>query len=846
MKQSGSMRLSRNVVPRRYDLWLQPDLETGVVTGHVGILVHVEAPTRSMRLHSLELQLSDVVIRAADGRDDPATVSLDPGLEQVELAFVRDIPTGDATLRVRFAGRLSDGLAGFYRRTLAGPDGRTAVIAATESFPTNARRIFPCWDEPDFKAVFALQVVADNLLTVLANGAEEEREALPGGRVRVRFSETIPMSPYLFALALGPFELSEARDVGGIPVRIAATPGRGALGDVALDAGAHALRFFTEYFGMPCPAPKMDHVALPDFSLGAMENLGCVTYREDTLLVHPTDSSLIERQAVTSTVSHESSHMWFGDLVTMRWWNGAWLNEAFATFMERLSSDAGHPEWDVWTEAQLDREQALSVDGLRATRPVEYPVERPEDVWGMFDTLTYQKGSAVLRMMEQYLGANAFRDGIRLYLERHQFGSVETHDLWDALEAAAGEPVRRVMDGFVSTGGHPVVNIARRGPDELWLSAGRFSYDPEQEAPSDWTIPVTVGVHHEDGRTKTHRVLLGTEPVAISLPGTGSWAVVNEGAAGFFRVSYDPQTLADLTARFEDLGPVDRLSLCHDVWAAALSRRLSLEPVAELLRRLSSTPEPELFSWARGVLAVLQRTADANERIDGFARRLAEPLLSSIGWESRKGDPPRYGRLRAELIQLLGTVGEDAAVRQHALSLFHADGAGTPPDLAAAVAAVAAWAGGAREWEVMRERVVAARTPQDVRRNLATLASFDDRALLQKTLGFVLSDTVRLQDKGRGLGRVLANQHGAELAWDAVEAHWDVLTGSGAPNGLAPVVSALAVVTDDRVTDRAWAWLRAYPLPLERQIRQAEERGAVERAFRMHHRGHLEAVLGGR
>lgn len=843
MEKDPSMQLPRNVVPRRYLIWIHPDLDAGVFRGHVRIEVRMDAPTPTMRLHSAGLRLTEAGVVAVDGWYD-AAVTCDPEREQAELAFMRDVPAGDATVSIRFSGPMSAGLSGLYRRTVSTLAGKTAVIAATQSFPTHARRIFPCWDEPDFKAAFALQVVTESGLAVLSNGVETGRETLPGGLVRVHFAETVPMSSYLFALAIGPFELSAPRDAGGITVRIAATPGRGSLTDVAAEAAVHALQFFTEYFGTPCPATAMDHVALPDFAVGAMENLGCVTYREDTLLVHPTDSSLLERHRVASTVAHETSHMWFGDLVTMRWWNGAWLNEAFATFMERLCTDAAHPEWDVWAEALRGREHALSIDGLGSTRPVEYPVQTPADVWGMFDILTYEKGSAVLRMIEQYLGPEVFREGIRLYLEKHRFGNTETHDLWDALEAAAGEPVRRVMDGFVFQGGHPAVRVRRHGPHELWLSASRFSYDPDHTAPSDWDVPLTVGLHHEDGRTEVRRLFLGREPVRMVLPDTVVWTGVNEGAPGFFRVLYDPVLLEELTARFEDLGTVNRLSLCHDAWAAALSRRIPLGPVAALMARLSSTPEPDLFAWARDVLAVWGRTATTNEGLAAFARRVAGPTLSAIGWEHRVTDPVLQGRLRAELIEILGTVGEDPDVRAHALSLFHDGDRGTPPDLGAAVAQVAARAGGAREWEEMRRRVVAAGTPQDVRRNLASLASFPDSTLLRETLAFVLSDAVRLQDKPRELGRVLANEHGSEMAWDSIEAHWKDLTSSGAPQALTAMVSALAVVTDDRVAERAWAWLRDHPLPpIERQIRQAAERGAVERAFRLHHRGRLREVF---
>ncbi len=354
---------------------------------------------------------------------------------------------------------LNDKLKGFYRSTFVDTDGEQQVIATTQFEATDARRAFPCWDEPELKAVFGVTLVVDDDLAALSNAQELSRSPRGDGKVAVRFADTMKMSTYLVAFIVGPLDVTLPVDVNNTPLRVAYPRGKGHLTDYALDVGRFCLDFFADYYGIVYPGGKLDLVAVPDFAFGAMENLGCVTFREVLLLVDPAEVTQPELQNVTDVIAHELAHMWFGDLVTMKWWNGIWLNEAFATFMEMLATDAYRPEWDRWVSFGLSRSAAFDVDSLKSTRPIEYPVESPEDAEGMFDILTYEKGAAVVRMLEQYLEPEPFRDGIRRYLAQHQFENTETTDLWDAIEQATGEPVRRMMDSWIFQGGFPVVDV---------------------------------------------------------------------------------------------------------------------------------------------------------------------------------------------------------------------------------------------------------------------------------------------------------------------------------------------------------------------------------------------------
>ena len=382
-------------------------------------------------------------------------------------------------------------------------------------------------------------MVADGLLA-LSNGPEIDRAELPDGNVRVRFGETIPMSTYLVAWVVGPLEVTEPVDAGGVAVRVAHVPGRGHLTPFALDVGTFAIKFFADYYGIAYPGEKCDLVALPDFSFGAMENLGCVTFRETRLLLDPDAVTLDEMSAAALTIVHEIAHMWFGDLVTMKWWNGIWLNEAFATFMEHLGVDAYKPEWKTWDEFALGRAAALDVDALENTRTVEYEVITPEDADGMFDLLTYQKGGSVLRMLERWLGADAFRAGVRHYLDRYQLANTETTDLWDALEEATGKPVRRIMDTWIFQPGFPAVRIENAVIEQSRFSYGDIAHDEK------WVLPVFARVH-TGSRSETRSLLSDAASLPLDVP-DDALVVLNAGGEGFYRVVY-PDGMARPAAR---------------------------------------------------------------------------------------------------------------------------------------------------------------------------------------------------------------------------------------------------------------------------------------------------------
>ncbi|MEM9468457.1 MAG: M1 family metallopeptidase, partial [Actinomycetota bacterium] len=483
-------RLPLTATPSAYRIELAPDLDAFTFTGSVEIDVDIPEATDRLVLNSIELTIHDAAVIVGTDRRT-AGFALDDDQERLTLTLDAPLPAGPATVAVEFDGILNDQLHGFYRSTFTDDDGAEHTIATTQFQSTDARRCFPCWDEPAYKATFETTLVVDPDHLAVSNTNPTAESIDPDGRRRVTFAPTMAMSTYLVAFVVGPLEATEPVDADGVPIRIVHRPGQGHLTSFALDVAVHALRWLSDYYAIPYPSDKVDLIAIPDFAFGAMENLGCVTFREVLLLIDPADAAQPELQRAADVINHELAHMWFGDLVTMQWWEGIWLNEAFATFMETSCSDAYRPDWRVWDTFARARSAAFDVDGLAATRPIEFPVVSPEEAEGMFDLLTYEKGASVVRMLEQYLGADVFRDGVRHYLATHAYANTETSDLWDALEHVSRQPVRSLMHEWIYQGGHPIIT-SEATPHGVRVTQHHFTLDPDAADGRTWSVPLRL------------------------------------------------------------------------------------------------------------------------------------------------------------------------------------------------------------------------------------------------------------------------------------------------------------------------------------------------------------------
>lgn len=848
-------RLPRHVVPRRYDVLLRPSLDDATFDGRVAISIDVTQPTSTIVLNAIELDIDTCTL---DGR--PTTWTLEPDTERM-VVRTAPLPEGsDVTLEIGFSGVLNDKLRGFYRSTYVDDDGVEQVIATTQMQSTDCRRAFPCWDEPEFKAVFGITLDVAEGLTAVSNGREVERTS-GDGRSVIRFADTMVMSSYLVAFVVGRLEITDPVDVDGVPLRVVHVPGKGHLTDFGVQIGAFSLRWFQEYYGIPYPSDKLDLLALPDFAAGAMENLGCITFRETALLVDPATATQGELQNVADTVAHEVAHMWFGDLVTMRWWNGIWLNEAFATFMEVAACDAFRPAWERWTDFGLERTRAFEVDALTSTRPVEFEVRSPDDCEAMFDVLTYQKGGALLRMLEQHIGPEAFRAGVNHYLRTHAYANTETGDLWDALETATSAPVRRLMDSWIWQPGFPLVTASLDTGDDgttrLRLDQRRFVLDAGDDAsradgaePATWVVPVAI----RNGDHELTVLLDSTTTEYVDLPDPAAVVVVNAGGHGFFRVAYDEQLRSRVTApeALATLDTLERYNLVDDAWAASLAGQMSAVDLLDFLERFSA--ERDLAVWRaitvglRGISRLVDGPAlDAlRERV----RVLVTPALDELA-EPAEDESDLVGTLRGLLFSTLGVLGRDPSVRARSRELFAASTRSSDvspddvhPELVAAATAVVAATGGPDDYDVMLDGFRTGRTAQDQLRHLYALAAFDSDELMQRTCALAMSREVKTQNAPFLLRQTMANRdHGTE-AWAFVRDHWDEINERFPTNTIVRLIESITLLTEPETVDEIQRFFAAHPIEQARAtMQQLLERQRVNRSFHERNADRLAAVL---
>jgi puromycin-sensitive aminopeptidase len=856
-------RLPRTVVPGRYDLTLAPDLAAATFDGSETIAVEVVEPTAAVVLNALDMEIDEATAEVGDERL-VAAVTFDEATERATLTFDRALPAGPATLQLRFRGVLNDKLVGFYRSTFTDDAGATHVLATTQMEATDARRAFPCWDEPDAKAVFGVTLVVPDDLLAVSNSGEITREPAGEGRVAVRFADTMPMSTYLVAFVVGPLVATDPVDVDGKPLRVVCPPGKEHLADFALEVGTFALRYFTDWFGMVYPGDKLDLVAIPDFAFGAMENLGCITFRERYLLVDPATATQAELQSVVDVIAHELAHMWFGDLVTMKWWNGIWLNEAFATFMEMTCTDAFRPEWQRWVDFGLSRSAAFDTDALGATRPIEYPVVSPADADGMFDVLTYEKGASVVRMLEQYLGAERFRDGIHRYMARHQYGNTETSDLWDALEAETGEPVRRIAESWIFQGGFPELLVGAGAGGEATIRQRRFRYRADGaagdgEAQAHWSVPVVLGTRTggagdgAGGGTDERRVaqLVDAEPVTVPEAATWPWVNANLGAHGFYRVRYDPPLLDALLDNLADVIPLERYTLVDDAWASVLAGASGAAVYLDTVERFAD--ERDLSVWERitAGLGQIDRLVEGDARVALHSRvaTLIGPARAELGADARPGDDDRTRTLRGVLLQTAALLGDDGAARRRARELldrFLDHPPSVDPSLAAPALAVSATLGDPALHERLTAGFRAADNPQDRQRLLFSLARFRDPEAFGRTLELSLSDDVRTQDAPYLLGSAIDNRDNGPTAWRFVAAHWADVQKRFPANSLARLVGGIRGLRDRPLAQEVEDFLADHAIPQgELQVRQHVERMWVTVALAERESSRLAVALAG-
>lgn len=769
-------RLPRSVVPHRYELTLEPDLVAATFSGTASIHVELRETVSEILLNAHQLEIKRAELRNSNEKLSGQVELLEED-QRARITLDRSANEGEWDLDLEFTGILNDQLVGFYRSTFTDVDGVEQAIATTQFEATDARRAFPCWDEPDFKAVFSITLVVPADLLAVSNAPEVERHDAGDAHVRVRFADTMKMSTYLVAFVVGPFEATDPVDVEGVPVRIITPRGKLGMSGFALECAAFVFRYLRDYYGIPYPGLKVDHVAIPDFAFGAMENLGCITYRETALLLDTTTASQSELLRVLDVIGHEMAHMWFGDLVTMEWWDGIWLNEAFASFMEYKATDAMRPKWKRWLAfAAGERPWAFGVDALQSTRPVEFEVRSPDEANEMFDALTYGKGSSLLRMIEQFIGEEAFRQGVGAYLRDHAYANTVTSDLWAGLNGASGQPVGEIMDTWILQHGFPQLEVDRV-PGGVKVRQRRFLTIPDESDQTLWQIPLQLRGVAEG--SQFHEKRLVTEPETMIDFSDAKRVIANAGGHGFYRVKYDDGLFSALVDELGSLEDLERYVLIDDTWAFVESGQLSASDFLRLASAYQDETEQAVWSAVLGGVAAVGHHLVGDEHRPAYANWVGElvgPAFGRLGWEPRKEESDLTRRLRGQLIGALGRLADDPDVIARCrklVELIIENPRAIDPEIVRASLFVTADHGGQTEYTRFFDLYKTTQAPHEQQRWLAALAAFDDADLVVDTVAASLDGRIRTQDSAWVIGATFGNRKNGLLAWQQVRRQWD-------------------------------------------------------------------------
>ena len=840
MPKSNAILVPANVKPVRYEITLEPDLQEFTFKGRVVTEVEILEAISSITMNSIEIEVQSCAITFSGNRLAAQNISYDEEHETVTFDFGSSLSEGPASLDMAFTGDLNDKLRGFYRSQYRDIDGNDQWMASTQFESTDARRAFPCWDEPALKAIFDLTLVIPSGLTAISN-MPVTSESASGRSKTVTFAESPIMSTYLLAFVIGDLSYIEQTGDNGTLMRVFTTRGREEQGRYALEASIRLLEYFNDYFGVPYPLPKMDHIAIPDFAAGAMENWGAITYRETALLVDPTNTSAGTRQTVVSIIAHEMAHMWFGDLVTMAWWNDLWLNESFASWMGDKATDNLFPEWEVWTQfVSADTNRGLSLDGLRNSHPIDQEVNNPDEIGQLFDAISYSKGASVIRMLENYLGEETFRKGLNRYLSAHMYANARTQDLWSALETESGQPVTAIMDSWVKQMGYPVLQVESErsgGQTRLSVTQERFVYDRllgDSEPDIDtevWRVPISAS----QGGQESGVIVMDGRQAQLDVPGDGAgWVKLNPLQTGFYRVNYSNEDWQRLVPAIEslELHATDRLGIQNDAYALSRAGLLPVTQFLSLAKAYRNEDDASVWSDLASNLRDIEQLISeepVHSAYQGFARDIFGPAARKIGWEPKSGEGHLDALLRSTVLSQAGSY-HDTDVTAQATERFQRyleDRDSLAPDLRGVVFALAAQSGGKEVydqiWQLENETDLA----EEKIRLLMSLTRFQQPELLNAALEDSLSAKVRSQDTITLVGGVAANPKGRDLAWEFVKSNWgefDRRYGGGG-FGLMRLVSICSHFNSQEKADEIDSFFAEHPVPAaERTIRQALER----------------------
>ena len=790
-------KLPKEVVPTDYSVHIVPNIDKRTFAGTETVKLQVRSLVHQLVLNALELAITEASL---DGKPLPkSAIRIDKETELLTLTLPTELEPGDHTLALSFSGKINQqGQGLFYMRYQEQGSGATKLMLGTQFEATDARRFFPCWDEPVFRARFQLTVVVPESWLAVSNMPIESEKKIASGK-EVRFAATPPMSSYLNVFVAGDLDLIESRS-GPTQIRVIATKGKAELGRYALEVTAQILKYYNDYFGVAYPLPKLDQIALPGGFGGAMENWGGITYYESALLFDPKNSSAETKQNIYEVLAHEMAHMWFGDLVTMAWWDNLWLNEGFASWMGTKCTAHFNSQWEVWLRRNLPRdptrragitkEQAMEGDARSTTHPIQQPIATEAEANSAFDDITYKKGQSFLRMLESFLGEDVFRDGIRRYIAAHKYSNSTTADLWNALSEASQKPVAEIAAGWTEQPGFPVVKVKREADGKLRLTQERFTVNFKNAPTLQWKIPLTYCVI---GQVAATLLMTSKTDVLENIPADRALKL-NVKGAGNYRVEYDEPSWILLLEALPKLGIEDRVNLLSDSWAIVQANRAPVSLYFGVVEKLPASTDIAEREQLINVLDFINGLLVGNperEKFQRYARSLLRPTFETLGWDPKEGEPPTTGNLRASLIETLGDLNDPEIVEgcRERFANYLASPTSLAPDLRPAVFAIVGRYADEKTWTKLHELGLKTTSIEDKQNYYNALACATDPKLVKKTLAIALTDELPTSRATFLVPRVARDSGHPAIAWEFAKANMKALlakTDAAGVNRYAP------------------------------------------------------------
>eukprot|EP01060_Flectonema_neradi_P013067 TRINITY_DN1985_c1_g2_i1.p1 TRINITY_DN1985_c1_g2~~TRINITY_DN1985_c1_g2_i1.p1 ORF type:complete len:889 (+),score=150.97 TRINITY_DN1985_c1_g2_i1:55-2667(+) len=855
------------VKPTNYKLAVDTDLEKFTFLGDVTIEAVVKEPCNEIVLNSLGLKYtSDAEIH--NGRTDVtekikvSDLGCNEKDERLTFKLAEKTQAGDVLkIRLQYSGELLDNLKGFYRSNYVDENGETQWLATTQCEPTDARRILPCWDEPELKATFETELIIPPRFDALSNMGEISRKTLPNGKTHISFAKTPKMSSYLLAFVIGKFAYIEEtfeRHGSKQPCRcrVYAFAGKESQGKLALETTVKSLMWYEEFFKVDYPLDKCDLIAIPDFPTLAMENWGLVTYREVGLLC--TDqSSTSSKSMIVLVVAHELAHQWFGNLVTMQWWKELWLNESFATYMEFLVSDLLHPEWELWSDfVTQDYDSALTLDSLLTSHPVEIDVSLAQEIDEIFDGISYSKGCALMRMCITWIGMDSFKQAMRTYMSTHSYGNATTIDLWTALSTASGKPVGDVMRDWTAIQGYPFLTCSRPSPDKVVIKQKRFlslSKDDTDANNHLWTIPII-----SSDAPDTVVLLPAEETFTLSVDPKASFIKLNLGQTALCRVLYDDKMLSDLAKEIKSgkLSNIDLGGILNDIAAFSSKGLISATQVLELAPAFNFSTDSSIIS---GLLSLfydishaLKDSPENRKKFDLYKIKVFKPIYDSLGLEHKEGDSDKIKQSRGQVVGMMASSGEETALKflreKFSAFLKSGDESELPSDYRSSGYCSLIKHGDSSLWKEMKSHFEKTTDATEKVRALRALGCTSDKALIQESLQYAISESVKQQDSSYLLNTV-ARRNGLTEYFEFIKTNYEKLFKKceGAPTQLEHYCGGLDSFNSEKGAAEVKAWwdsLKPELKTIERHISQSLETIAIATAYYTREFDNIVAFLG--